>query len=170
MLGLAHSRLYWIAMIALGLVLESVALLYQYVLDYPPCLLCIHVRIWVMVFVLVAIAALVLRRYKHTYTVCHLLTTAVMVGGLERSWFLLGIERGTAVGGCGPYASLPAWLPLDNWFPWMFAIWEGCGKTPVMPLNVTMAEVLVVMFAILLLISGALLVTSIRAQLAKPHS
>ena len=154
-------------MIALGFILESVALFYQYVLDYPPCALCIHVRIWVMGFILVAIAALVLRRYRYTYTICHLLTTATMIGGLERSWYLLGIERGTMISECGPYASLPAWLPLDQWFPWMFAIWEACRKTPVILLNVTMAEALTVMFAVLLLSSAVLLATSMRRLLTK---
>ena len=79
-------------MIALGVIFLSVALFYQYVLDYPPCVLCIHVRIWVMVFILVSVSALVLRRYRYTYTICHVLTTVAMIGGLERSWFLLGIE------------------------------------------------------------------------------
>lgn len=161
------SRWYWIAMTLFGIAMLSVALFYQYILGKPPCLICIHVRVWVTGLILVAIAALILHRFRFTGLVCHVLATITMAGGLERSWYLLGVERGTIISDCGPYATLPAWIPLDGWWPWMYAVWEACGKTPVMPLGFTMAEVLLVLFAVLVLISMAGFIFSLRRLLQK---
>ena len=36
---------YWLALIVLGVSMEISALIYQYLLEYWPCVLCIHVRI-----------------------------------------------------------------------------------------------------------------------------
>lgn len=161
-LNLIQSRLYWVALISLGFILEAVALYYQYALDYLPCVLCIHVRIWIMGFMLVAIAALLLHRYFYTSMISHLLTSVMIAGGLERSWYMLGIERGTVFGSCSMESGLPVWLQLDEWFPMMFKVWEACGYTPLLLFKISMAETLTVMFSILLIISVWLLVASIR--------
>ena len=55
---------YWIFLIVLGLSMEAAALYYQYVLEEWPCVLCIHIRIWILGFVAVAILALLLKQFK----------------------------------------------------------------------------------------------------------
>lgn len=170
LLNLAQSKLYWIVLIGLAVVMEAVALYYQYGLDYPPCVLCIHARIWIMGFMLVAIAALVFQRYSYTSVISHLLTTGMMVGGLERSWYMLGIERGTVFGSCSMDSGLPTWFQLDQWFPWMFKVWEACGYTPLLLFRISMAEALTAMFCIMLMISIVLTVISIRALFLKQRA
>ena len=51
-----HSLWYWLAVIATALVLEGVALFYQYGLGEPPCVLCIQSRFWVLVGIIFAVA------------------------------------------------------------------------------------------------------------------
>lgn len=58
------SAFYWLALLVLVLLLEGVALFYQYRLDYWPCVLCIHVRIWLAALGLLALLMLALRRLR----------------------------------------------------------------------------------------------------------
>ena len=48
LLSLMSSRWYWLGLIALALVLEGVALFYQHLLNEPPCVICIHARLWTL--------------------------------------------------------------------------------------------------------------------------
>jgi disulfide bond formation protein DsbB len=156
-----RGALYWFMLIVLGVILESVALFFQYELEYWPCKLCIHVRIWVLAFTLLAIVALFVHRNKLLRTTLHVLTTFVMVALLERAWRLLGVERGTIEGSCNMESGLPGWFALDKWFPAVFKIHEPCGYTPELLFGVTMAEALLVLFAVLVLISGTLTLVSL---------
>lgn len=155
------SPWYWLALIGLGVAMLGIALFYQYQLDYWPCVLCIHTRIWVIAFVLVAILTLMVRKVWVLLIAGHALVTVSTVGLLERSWMLLGVERGFLEGSCDFNLGLPAWLALDQWLPSMFKVWEACGYTPELLFGVTMAEGLLAMSAVLVVIGGALTVGTV---------
>ncbi len=156
--SMAEGRAYWLAIISLGVALLGAALVFQYVLDEPPCLLCIHVRLLITCAMLVAIAALLLRRSRLALAACHALNTFIMAVLFERSWLLLGTERGTIIASCGFDLGLPGWLALDQWFPALFEVQASCGYTPELLFGITMAEALVVLSALLVLISATLTV------------
>jgi disulfide bond formation protein DsbB len=147
------NRWYWLGMIIIGLGLEAGALFYQYVLDYAPCILCIHVRLWIFGFVIVAVLGLFTRTHWYTRLACHLLSVAMMAGFLERSWMTLGVERGWVLDECSMDLGLPAWLAVDEWLPVVFRPLEACGYTPVLPFGITMAEALVLIAGMLLLVT-----------------
>ena len=147
------SPLYWLALALTGLSMEAVALFYQYVLDEMPCVLCIQVRLWVLV--------LLLRRLKYMPVLGHMLTVVIAAGLLERSWQLLGTERGFVDGECGFSLGLPAWFTPDTWFPALFRVETSCGYTPELLFGVTMAEALIVMSAIFVLLSVSMTITAI---------
>ena len=150
---IGSSAWYWSAIVMLGLSLEAVALFYQYRLDYGPCVLCIHVRIWVLGFILVALVALFVRRVWWLCAIVHILIASIAGVLLERAWLLLGTERGSILGDCGLESGLPVWFALDQWFPTLFGIQEACGYTPKLLFGITMAEGLIVIAVTLLLIS-----------------
>jgi len=152
---------YWLALMVLGVALEATALFYQYVLNYFPCVICIHVRIGVLGLVVAALLGLFLRHTRATRFFGHLLVSVVLAWLLERSWMLLAVERGTVDGSCDFDAGLPAWFALDQWFPLVFKVWEACGYTPQMGLGVSMAEVLVALFAGLAALSIALSIATL---------
>ena len=108
----------------------------------------------------IAVLALLVRRIKWLTVLMHLLTSGVMLALVNRSWLLLGTERGWIEGTCDFNIGLPAWLDVQKWWPWMYEIQEPCGYTPVLYFGVTMAEALLVMSSVLLLISVILLITS----------
>jgi disulfide bond formation protein DsbB len=160
--GFSKSRTYWVALIVLGIANLAVALYYQYGKDELPCLLCIHVRLWVSALILLGIVALFVRSSRWLLTGCHLLNTVIMAGLLERSWLLLGTERGTIIATCDFELGMPSWLALDKWFPALYQVQSSCGYTPKLWFGITMAEGLVAMSGVLLAVSAVLLLTSLR--------
>lgn len=154
----AGSKWYWLALVVLGLTMEGIALFYQHGLEEAPCVLCIQVRIWVLCLILVALFALSIQR-AWLNGLAQVLSVVVFAGLLERSWQLLGTERGFLYGDCGFDLGLPAWLALDKWLPSVFRVETSCGYTPELLFGITMAEALLVM-------SGVLLVTGLVLAVA----
>lgn len=159
-IDLSHQRRYWVALVLIGIALELAALYYQYVLDEWPCVLCIHVRIWIFAFILVGLAALILHRSLNAIRACHALTVLAMGGMLERSYQVLAIERGWVFGDCSMELGMPAWFAIDKWFPWIFEVQTSCGYTPFIIFKISMAEVLLVVSILLLISSLALFIAS----------
>jgi len=157
---LGQHRLYWIALVLVGLGLEAGALYYQYVLDEWPCVLCIHVRIWVLAFVLLGILALFFTKSRNAMRFFHAASVVIMIGLLERSWKVLAVERGWIFGDCEMDLGMPAWFALDTWAPWLFEVQTSCGYTPLIAFNISMAEVLLVISAALLLLCFSLFFAS----------
>lgn len=135
---------FWLTIILVGCVLEGVALFYQYVLDYGPCVLCIHIRIWIMALIALAVLALCLRRYRIPNLLLQILSLGAAAALLERSWMVFAVERNLIESSCEMSTGLPAWFAVDQWFPVVFEPWELCGYTPDLLLGITMAEGLMV--------------------------
>ena len=152
-LNISSSKWYWVALLILGVSLEGSALFYQYVLDYPPCVLCIHVRIWVLGIIVISLLALKFYKKWSGLLTAQILMTLLSLGLFERSYQVLGTERGFVYGECNMESGLPVWFALDSWFPSVFKIWAACGYTPELLFGVTMAEALIVMSFILLSLS-----------------
>jgi len=155
---------YWLLLIVLGLLLEGVALFYQYVLDYGPCVLCIHARIWVLGFILAAVLGLFVLKFAVLRIFSHALTVGMAAGLLERSWKALGVERGTVEGSCSMDSGLPYWFALDEWLPLVFKVWEPCGYTPELMFGISIAEALVVISAGMLLLGLVMTITAVAGR------
>ncbi len=160
----SQSKLYWILLITLGLSLEAVALYYQYVLDEWPCVLCIHIRVWISGFIVLAVLALLVGSNRWLTRGLHLVNTVIMAGFVERSWQTLAVERGWVFGDCDMESGLPSWFALDKWFPAIFEVQTACGYTPLILFNITMAEVLMVVSSSLLGASLVLLAVNLRGK------
>lgn len=142
-----RSSFFWIAMIVICLSMESVALYYQYVLDYGPCVLCVQIRAWILAILIVSIFGLLVRKNHLALIITNLVSLCFAAGMLERSYMTLGIERGFIEGSCTLNSGFPSWLTLDKWLPSVFEPWEACGYTPELLFGITMAEGLIVLAA-----------------------
>lgn len=156
------SPISWLVVLVLGLAMEGIALYFQYVLGYGPCVLCIHIRIYIAGLILVAAVALAARKGRAALITCLALTLALSAGMAERSWLTLGVERGFIEGACDMNTGLPAWFALDKWFPQVFEPWEPCGYTPELLFGITMAEGLIVFSVLAVITSAALLIAALR--------
>ena len=166
--GLQQSRALWFGMLVLGLALEGIALYYQYVLDQLPCVLCIHVRMLLFALVLVSVLGLVFFRMPRMGGILLIATAVIWAWMAERSYQLLGMERGWIIGECQMQSGLPGWLALEEWIPWLFRIHEPCGYTPFVLFRITMAEILIVLSVLMLLFSVYLLLTMAGRRLNAP--
>jgi protein dithiol:quinone oxidoreductase len=158
---LINSPTYWLACLVGGVTALLVALLYQYVFDEWPCVLCIHIRLWITLLVIVSIAGLLVRKFKILNLFTHFSLVLVAIGLTERSYMLLGTERGFVFGDCGFDVGLPAWFAIESWIPWMYRVESSCGYTPELVLGITMAEALMVMSVGLLILSTAVLAAAV---------
>ena len=141
---LPQSRNWWLFLLVFCVALEVAALYYQYVLDYLPCVLCIHVRILLLGIALLSIVALAVRRFRPAAISLSIAVLGLWVWMAERSYMLLGTERGWIMGECSMESGLPSWFAPDRWFPALFHIHEPCGYTPYVIGKISMAEVLMV--------------------------
>jgi len=159
----------WLLLICGCLVFEVFALYYQYVLDYPPCVVCIHVRILLAALLLTAIFGLFLRRHLIARISALALILTVCASLIERSWLLLGTERGFIMGSCSFDLGLPSWLALDQWAPLIFKVHTTCGYTPIIALGFSMAEILLVLFSLMSVFILWLLYTEFAVAAKENH-
>ena len=160
MLNMSQEKKYWAFLVLLGVSLEVIALYYQYALGEWPCVLCIHIRIWIMAFIITAIVALLLPQKPAACRCLHLVNSVIMLGFVERSWQVLAVERGWIFADCNLDSGLPDWFTLDRWFPALFEVQTSCGYTPIIFFNISMAEILMLLSAVLLLMSAWLTIKS----------
>jgi disulfide bond formation protein DsbB len=162
---LGRSNAYWLAMAVGALALEGAALYYQYVLNEYPCVVCIHVRIWVAALAVVGILGLALKRSRGGLVVANLLSLATAVGFAERSWKTLAIERHWIEElSCTMDAGLPTWFALDHWFPAVFGVQASCGFTPIIAFNITMAESLMAISAVAVVVTALVTAANLRSR------
>lgn len=143
-----------IAIVCLGM--WGVALFYQYGLGTDPCVLCIHVRLWVTVILGISLLAIVLNQHPWAQVTAWLGFLGSSGALLERSWVLAGTERGWIMGSCSfdMNPGLPAWLPLHEWFPELFRPLTTCGRTPELMFGISMADGLMVMSGLFTVIAA----------------
>lgn len=142
---LLEGRLFWLSIIILGIILEATALYYQYFLEELPCVLCIHFRLLVAAMMIVAFIGLIVRKNKWLVIIVILLLIFIFSFMSERSYQLLGVERGFILGECSMASGLPSWFAVGEWVPWLFKIETTCGYTPIIAFGISMAESLLVM-------------------------
>lgn len=149
----AQNRNYWLFIFVSGLLMEAIALLYQYVGGYEPCILCIHIRLWTFAFIITSLIVFIIHRNKYVLVIGHLALTAIMLGMLNTSWQLLQTEKGNILGSCSYFLDMPAWFAVDQWFPALFEVRASCAESPELLFGITMAEMLTMFSIIMLAIS-----------------
>lgn len=151
--SIGQSHWYWLLYIISGLTLLAAALFYQHILDELPCVACIQVRIWLSLFVVVSFVGLLARHNRVVNIVSNISIILIAIGLTERSYLLLGTERGFVFSDCGFNLGLPAWFAIDEWLPWMYRVETSCGYTPEIVFGITMAEALMLLSVCLLVVS-----------------
>ena len=147
--SLSRSRIYWLSYIVGSVALLVAALYFQFVLEELPCLLCIQVRLLITLLLLVSVVGLTTLKYRVINIMTHLATVLIAGGLAERSYQLLGTERGFVFGDCGFNLGLPAWFAIEEWLPWLYRVETSCGYTPEILFGITMAEALMAMSVLL---------------------
>ena len=137
-----QSRWYWLALALFGIALLSVALYYQYALGDEPCQVCIHARLWVVAFTLIALIMLITPQITLARVLGNLGVLTAAAGLFERARYLYRLENGIGDGSCQFQLGMPDWFAVDRWMPWLFEVRNLCSFTPEMLFGLSMAETL----------------------------
>lgn len=140
--NLLQSRWYWAVVAAFGFMLLAVALYYQYALGDEPCQVCVHARLWVVAFSLIALIMLMAPQSAALRALGNLGVLIAGAGLFERARYLYRLENGIGDGSCQFQLGMPDWFAVDRWMPWLFEVRNLCSFTPEMLLGLSMAETL----------------------------
>jgi len=130
--------------------------------------MCIQVRLLISLLVIVALAGMLFRENRLLNPAMHLSVLLIAASLTERSYQLLGTERGFVFGDCGFSLGLPAWFAIEDWLPWLYRVETSCGYTPEIIFGITVAEVLMLTSALLLVGSCCVFLANIFALKKTP--
>ena len=159
---LSLSPWYWLGYALGSISLLCVALIYQYVFEELPCVVCIQIRLWISLLVIVSLVGFFLRNKLWANLAMQLGIVLISVGLIERSYLLLGTEKGFVFADCGFNTGLPSWFAIEQWLPWMYQVQASCGYTPELLWGVTMAEMLMLLSVGLAVLSVSVIGASLK--------
>ena len=162
-----QSRWYWLAVALFGITLLGVALFYQYALGDEPCQVCIHARLWVITFTLIALIMLITPEISLLRVLGNLGVLIAGAGLFERARYLYRLENGIGDGSCQFQLGMPDWFAVDRWMPWLFEVRNLCSFTPEMLFGLSMAEILMGMGAGLGLLASWVTTRDVAGRLGR---
>ena len=163
-----QSRWYWLTLALFGIASLGVALYYQYALGDEPCQVCIHARLWVVAFTLIALIMLITPQIIQLRVLGNIGVVIAGVGLTERARYLYRLENGIGDGSCQFQLGMPDWFAVDRWMPWLFEVRNLCSFTPEMLFGLSMAEALMAVGAGLCLLASWVSIRDI-ARLTTRH-
>mgnify|MGYP000524802831 CR=1 FL=1 len=130
----------WLFIFLLTSSAMGIALYYQYALAWEPCVLCVHVRIYMLGIMLLSGLMMFLGRFQGLRTLGFLAQSTLAIPLFLTCRQLYRVEVGLEQAGCLFSAGLPTWFDLEAWLPAIFEVRSTCGESPVVFANITMAE------------------------------
>jgi len=163
---LPQKRRYWLSYIIISLLLLSTALYYQFVREELPCVVCIQIRLWLSLLILLSLLGYVLRQSRWIKA-ANVMLLLPAIGLVERSYLLLGTERGFIFSDCGFNLGLPSWFAVEEALPWLYRIETSCGYTPELLFGITMAESLMALSVVFLLVSFSVALLGLKSKVTQ---
>lgn len=141
-----HRRLPWLLVAASTLILETIALYFQYGLELDPCVLCVYQRATIAGILITALVVSLAPGQRLLRITGYVALLSLAAYGIKLALDLVAAESGASFA-CSFEAEFPSWLALDDWLPAMFSPTGLCGDTGWRFLGGTMAEWMIVVFA-----------------------
>jgi len=161
MQSISRIRLFWTALLITALGLEAAALFFQHVMHLQPCVLCIYERVAVGGIALASLIGMVAPRQWFVRWVAYAVWGVSAGWGLSLAMEHVGIQFGTSNLSCEFFTNFPAWLPLDQWLPAVFAPTGYCDEIQWQFLGLTMPQWMLVVYAGYLLLLTVVLISEI---------
>lgn len=158
-----RGRLSWGLLALSGVVLELAALFFQYGMDLSPCVMCIYVRVAVLGLILAGLIGMLQPTWLILRFVGLVGWVVSAVWGFRLAYELNNMQvNPSPFATCSFYPEFPSFMPLDVWLPSVFSPTGMCSDLPWTWLSVSMAQWMMVCFAIYALIWLAMLVPSLK--------
>lgn len=147
--ALAEKRSAWALLFLSALMLEFTALYFQYGMDLKPCIMCIYQRTAVFGLVFAGFIAML----KNNLVIR---VVSFAVWGVSAIWgLLIAVEHVDLQNETNPFfvsceivPNFPAFLPLHDWLPNLFAATGDCGNIDWQFAGMSMPQWMIVIFAL----------------------
>lgn len=158
----------WLLLLLSALLLEAIALWFQYVKSLDPCVLCIYQRVAMAGMVLAGLTGLIAPQTFIRFIAILIWLVSAGKGALlslEHSMILL---HPSSFSTCDFVPQFPLWLPLHHWLPQVFSAGGNCSLSQWHWLGLEMPQWLLGIFIIYILLALMVLLAQFVRQ-KKPH-
>jgi len=159
----------WLALAASGVLLEAIALYFQYGMGLQPCVMCVYIRLAVLGLIAAGLVGAIAPARPAVQFLGFAGWAVAAAQGLALSRELIVIQE------AGPYSlevtcsflpKFPAWMPLHEWLPHFFMPTGSCTDDVWQLLGLSMAQWLQWVFLAYLVV----LAVVVSARLVAPGS
>lgn len=166
--NLSLSRSAWLLLIISCAALEGTALYFQHGMGLQPCVMCIYERLALLAILIAGIIGFLAPRFFLTRWLALLLGLFGAVKGLTLAIKHTDYQLNPAPWNtCSPFLDFPETLPLDKWFPNLFAAGGDCGKISWEFLGLIMPQWLIVIFAFYTIALGLMILAQFKRSRQK---
>jgi disulfide bond formation protein DsbB len=160
---LVADRRAWALLAVSAVTLELVALWFQYGMQLDPCVKCVYERLAVFGIALAGLIGLSRPAALWIRVPAYGLWLLSAGWGLRLAVEHVAIQQDPQLAlSCTFAAEFPAWARLDEWLPWLFQPTGYCDDVQWQWLSLSMAQWMVVVFAVYLLILAVVVVIDAR--------
>ncbi|TEA27918.1 disulfide bond formation protein DsbB [Candidatus Schmidhempelia bombi] len=125
----SQNRLAWFLLLLSALSFELVALFFQHVVGLLPCTLCIYQRCVFLGIMLAALIALINPKSLLYRLFALALWLYCAIKGFCYAYEQVTLQfQPSLFHSCSLTPEFPSWLPLDRWFPAIFASFGQCSE------------------------------------------
>ncbi|MBD2779185.1 disulfide bond formation protein DsbB [Xenorhabdus sp. 42] len=157
----SQGRSAWLLMALTALILESIALYFQHIMQLQPCVMCIYERVALFGILIAALLGAIAPKTPLRWLAV-LLWVYSAWQGLRLAWDHTMMQLyPSPFNTCEFFVSFPSWLPLNNWLPTVFEAYGDCSMRQWEFLTLDMPQWLIGIFAAYLLIAVLVLVSQI---------
>ncbi|GGI86534.1 disulfide bond formation protein DsbB [Shewanella gelidii] len=158
LISVCRSRKSWLALTIGAILLEVIALFFQYGMHLEPCVMCIYQRVAVMGLIFAGLIGMIQPQ--------HFLIRSLgfVIWGISAAWGLsVAIELVDIQTNPSPFATcpflpeFPSWMPLHDWLPSVFMPTGMCSEVPWQLFGITMGQWMIGVFSVMLVICILLL-------------
>lgn len=160
---LVESRAAWALLTASAVALELTALWFQYGKQLDPCVMCVYERVAVFGLVAAGMVGMAGARIAAVRWFAFVLWGVSGTWGVDLARRHVGFQfDGSLSLSCSFSAEFPGWFKLDEWLPSLFMPTGYCSDIQWQWLTLSMAQWMVVVFAVYLVILSVVLVAEWR--------
>lgn len=144
----SRQRKAWLLLLLCIIIFESCALFFQHVMLLAPCVMCIYERIAMLGIGLAAIVGAIAPQNPVFRWVGFAGWGIAAIKGLTLALQHVEFQlHPSPFHTCDLFVTLPSWMPLNEWMPWMFQSYGDCSEIVWQFLTLSMPQWLVIIFA-----------------------
>jgi disulfide bond formation protein DsbB len=144
-----RSRISWGLLLLSAIGLELAALFFQYGMELAPCVMCIYIRVAVLGIFLAGLIGMLKPEVWFLRLVGMVGWAISAVWGLRLAYELNDMQvNPSPFATCSFYPEFPSFMPLETWLPSVFSPTGMCSDSPWSWLSVSMAQWMMVGFAV----------------------